>query len=511
MHDSQNIADALLRAKKVTQKRNANIVQSNEIKRADRELLLRTHWLQEIIKGWYMLTRPDTATNDSAAWYANFWDFLRVYLRERFGNKYCLSPESSLELYAEAPLIPKQVIVIVPKGGSNNYSLSHDTSLLIYADAKNFPTERNVLHGLQVFPLVMALCKTSSTYFKNDPKNAAITLRLINNPSEISKTIIKNNLKNAGNRLIGAYQFLGYNDFAQAIIDDLETGGFATKPENPFAKTRYKFLSLVHNRIRSPYAARIAVLWAELRDHVLATFSKPPGLPKSKKEYLAHIDEIYQYDAYNSLSIEGYKVTPDLIEKVKKNSWNPDINPHDKDVKNALAARGYYDAFQEVKKSVKKALNREKPADILNQDLQNWYRKLFLPNVQAGIISAEHLMGYRDDRVYIRNSRHVPPPKEAVMDAMETLFNCIKQEPSPAVRAVLGHYLFVFIHPYTDGNGRMARFLMNVMLASGGYPWTIIKNKNRQSYMRALKIADEKNNLKVFAEFILQEMTENVV
>jgi len=41
------------------------------------------------------------------------------------------------------------------------------------------------------------------------------------------------------------------------------------------------------------------------------------------------------------------------------------------------------------------------------------------------------------------------------------------------VRAVLGHWLFGYIHPYPDGNGRMARFLMNVVLASGGYSWTI--------------------------------------
>jgi Fic family protein len=42
----------------------------------------------------------------------------------------------------------------------------------------------------------------------------------------------------------------------------------------------------------------------------------------------------------------------------------------------------------------------------------------------------------------------------------------------PSVRAVLGRWLFDYIHPYMDGNGRMARFLMNTMLASGGYPWS---------------------------------------
>ena len=36
-----------------------------------------------------------------------------------------------------------------------------------------------------------------------------------------------------------------------------------------------------------------------------------------------------------------------------------------------------------------------------------------------------------------------------------------------------------YLHPYPDGNGRIARFLMNAMLASGGYPWTVIRVEDR--------------------------------
>jgi Fic family protein len=51
---------------------------------------------------------------------------------------------------------------------------------------------------------------------------------------------------------------------------------------------------------------------------------------------------------------------------------------------------------------------------------------------------------------------------------MPALFDLLENEPAPSVRAVLGHWMFGYIHPYPDGNGRMARFLMNAMLASGG-------------------------------------------
>ena len=39
--------------------------------------------------------------------------------------------------------------------------------------------------------------------------------------------------------------------------------------------------------------------------------------------------------------------------------------------------------------------------------------------------------------------------------------------------AVLGHFVFVFIHPYMDGKGRIGRFLMNLKLTAGGFDWTV--------------------------------------
>ena len=172
----------------------------------------------------------------------------------------------------------------------------------------------------------------------------------------------------------------------------------------------------------------------------------------------------------------------------------------------AMAAKGYLEAFQLVKKSVRSVLEGKSAAAVAKSEYQDWYRALFSPSVQAGLLEAYRLAGHRNGRVFIRASRHVPPPSDAVADAMAALFERLNEEPIAIVRAVLGHFLFGFIHPYFDGNGRMARFLMNVMLASGQYPWTIIRTAQRDRYLDALEAASAEQNIVPFAQFIRGEM-----
>jgi len=62
--------------------------------------------------------------------------------------------------------------------------------------------------------------------------------------------------------------------------------------------------------------------------------------------------------------------------------------------------------------------------------------------------------------------------------------------------------VFVYIHPCMDGNGRVARFLMNVMMASGGYPWTVIPVEDRKAYVESLEKASVGEDIIPFAEFL---------
>ena len=134
---------------------------------------------------------------------------------------------------------------------------------------------------------------------------------------------------------------------------------------------------------------------------------------------------------------------------------------------------------------------------------------MFAPSVTAGLLKPADLAGYRNDQVYIRGSFHVPPNRDAVRDAMPVLIELLKEEPEPAVRVVLGHFVFVYIHPYMDGNGRLGRFLMNLMLASGGYPWTVVPLSVRDRYMAALEDASVRQDIVPFTELLAELVTKS--
>jgi hypothetical protein len=363
-----------------------------------------------------------------------------------------------------------------------------------------------MLNGLWIMDLPTALCRVAPSFFRQNAADAEMALRMVRDSSEILRVLLEGGSVAAAGRLSGAYEFLGEKQMAERIMRDMTSGGHVVRLVNPF-DNRVPFLSS-GVRVQSPYVARIESLWKSMRNEVMDAFPPPSGIPLDHDAYLRRVDEIYVNDAYNSLSIEGYQVTPELIEQIRDEKWNPDLLESDRQQRDALAAKGYNLAFRAVKESIRKILNGAKPSAVVAVDHRDWYSRMFAPSVQSGILKPADLAGYRNQPVYIRGSQHVPLPQTSIVDCMEALFRLIDEEQHAGVRAVLGHFIFVFIHPYMDGNGRIGRFLMNTMLASGGYPWTIIRLKRRDTYMSALEEASTSGIISTLARFVSEEMTE---
>lgn len=481
------------------QMRGVVAIRSGDLTRTHRERLRQNSFLQEVIKGWYIPARPDEPGGESTAWYASFWSFCAVYLQQLKSKDWCLSPEQSLSLHVENWTVPKQLLVRATKARNNITALPHETSLLVVR--ASMPEDKDIAEkdGLRLFSLPAALIACAPVYFRRNPTDMRAALSMVRDASEVLDRLLEGGHSTIAGRLAGAFRNIGCDRIANDIAQTMRKAGYDVRESDPF-ETQIPVIPPA--RRQSPYVNRIRLMWQEMRWPVMERFPKAPGFPKDTKAYLKRVKDVYVTDAYHSLSIEGYRVSPELIERVRSSNWNPDGD--DQEHRNALAARGYWLSYQAVRGSISKVLCRDDPGSVVDDDHRIWYREMFGPSVTAGILKPADLAGYRNDRVHILRSMHVPPSCEAVRDAMPAFFDLLREETEPSVRVVLGHFIFVYIHPYMDGNGRMGRFLMNVMLAGGGYPWTVVPLEQRDTYMTALENASVSQNIAPFTDFLAE-------
>jgi hypothetical protein len=250
-----------------------------------------------------------------------------------------------------------------------------------------------------------------------------------------------------------------------------------------------------------PWLDRHAATFARFRDQVeVETEEQERTLPRFvKDELLRQARAAKAYDAYHSTTIEGYRISPDEVSAVIRGS---PVGGHDpEEVRARMAVAGYARAFETVLAAVRDAPpGRVEITDRLIRDL---YLDLFGPSVDAGILSADLLRGWRTDPAYLRGHVHVPPASEKVPELMRQYEELVNEvEGRPVARAVLAHLQFVTIHPYADGNGRLARFLMNVALMGEGLPWVTIRNDDRPRYFAALQEAQVNGDPVPFAVFV---------
>jgi fido (protein-threonine AMPylation protein) len=503
----EKLAESLAALEKL-QSGDKRVFRSNELSRIHRERLLNAGFLQQVVRGWLIASSPDTAPGESTPWFAPFWEFCGQYCEERFGAEWHLSAEQSLLLQAENTAIPPQVIIYSPKGSNNSTSLVFGASFYDLKESQPPASEDLIVRdGLRLFALEAALVRVPEAFYAAKPIEAQVALAALREPSGLLRRLLNGGNSVVAGRLVGAFRRIGRTDVAEEIRATITRAGYVVREADPFVPG-HEFGKLAP--AAAPIVGRIHGMWDSMRGAVLRAFPPAPGLPADRQAYLQLVDELYQRDAYHSLSIEGYRVTPELIERVRAGNWSPESNPSDRQSRDALAARGYWQAFQQVKRSVQKIMGGANPGTLVRSAHRYWYRELFQPSVDAGIIPAAALAGYRSDFVFLRTSRYVPPRWEAVRDAMPALFDLLESETEPAVRVVLGHWLFGYIHPYMDGNGRVARFLMNAMLASGGYPWTVVRVEDRSHYLAALDSASINLNIEPFAAFLAERVAGSI-
>lgn len=496
-------ADKLARsldALKSLQDAKAVAIRAADLTRVHRERLVKNGFIREVMKGWYIPVRPDGAPGESTGWYASFWPFCAAYLTHRFGDDWCLGAEHSIALHTGNWNVPRQLLVRATRGGNKPTRLLHETSIFDVRLEVPALQDTQVIDGLRFMRLPAALVACAPGHFAAHPVETRAALAMVADASDVLGRLLEGGHSSIAGRMAGAFRNIGRGPIADAIVATMRAAGYTVNETDPFADRPPVAIA---ERETSPAVNRLRMSWATMREAVLACVPRAPGLPNDVEAYMHKVEDVYATDAYNSLSIEGYRVGAELIERVRAGNWNPD-DEADRPHQDALAARGYWQAFQEVKRTVGRILRGTNAGEATQADHGSWYREMFGPSVAAGILKPVDLAGYRNGPVYIRQSMHVPPRSEAVRELMPAFFELLREEREASVRVVLGHFFFVNIHPYSDGNGRMGRFLMNAMCASGGYPWMVIPLNQRTRYMHALEAASVGGDIAPFARLVAE-------
>ncbi|CAG7836388.1 unnamed protein product [Allacma fusca] len=154
---------------------------------------------------------------------------------------------------------------------------------------------------------------------------------------------------------------------------------------------------------------------------------------------------------------------------------------------------------------------------FINSSLVNRIGKITVDDI---LNIHKHLMGFvdpadagrfRQTQVYVGG--HTPPPPKIIPESIQQLIQWLNSEEAlqlhPIHYAAIAHYKLVYIHPFTDGNGRTSRLLMNWVLMQAGYPPVIIRKQDRQLYYSHLDTAN-KGDIRPFIRFIA-DCTEKTV
>jgi Fic family protein len=222
------------------------------------------------------------------------------------------------------------------------------------------------------------------------------------------------------------------------------------------------------------------------------------SLPRFRIERLvANATESKAYDAYHSTTLEGYRITPDVVEAIVQGSPLPDGPQSEESLRSAMAVQGYSGAFDRALR-----LARQR-APITGAGILDLYEELFRPSVDAGIVSPGQLRGWRTAPVTLSGWRHVPPNHKKIRDLIDGLeaFAALT-DLDPVTKAMLVHLEFVTIHPFLDGNGRLGRLLMNWALVSGGLPWVTVRSDERMPFFKSIERAQVDDDTSAFIRFV---------
>lgn len=224
----------------------------------------------------------------------------------------------------------------------------------------------------------------------------------------------------------------------------------------------------------------------ELQKEINTYRPLPPNMLKQLREY-------YRIGlTYSSNALEGNSLTETETKVVLEDG----ITIGGKPIKDYYEALGHSDAYDYMYKLANKK-------EFSEEDIKKLH-KLFYHRIDEAKAGK-----YRKEKVFISGSKYTLPAPEKVPELMKEFTVKIKETADkrhPVEYSAIAHKELVFIHPFIDGNGRVARLLMNLILLQKGYCIAIIPPILRRNYIEALEKAhtDDTNFQKFIAGVVIE-------
>ena len=183
---------------------------------------------------------------------------------------------------------------------------------------------------------------------------------------------------------------------------------------------------------------------------------------------------------YSSNALEGNSLTETETKIVIEDG----ITIGGKPLKDHYETMGHSDAFDRM-------YELAQGKSITEDDIKELHKLFYLR------IDEKTAGQYRTVKAIITGSHYPLPTPEVIPSMMQGFIGSLEKlqtNSHPIVFAAKAHKEFVFIHPFVDGNGRVARLLMNLLLMQAGYTIAIIPLIVRPDYIRLLEKAHEDEN-----------------
>lgn len=461
--------------------------------------LVEGGYLRKIIDGWYYVPF-NREEDDPTEWYLFYWSFVVAYLDFKYKEKWSLGADDTLLYLSGSGVLPRQLVIRSPHAAGAIRQLPLGFELLeIEADIPD-ETLREERYGLRIYPLHQALLKASPSFYRKHPREARACLALIEDEQSLIFAAIDGGYHRGACKVAGGLRSIGNSTMPDAIILGLRRHGYEAEAENPFLQD----IAIPQESIA--VASLVRLLWAELREQVADI---PHNFCISRRDWsiteiMEMTERAFVTDAAHSLGLQGYCVTEEMVSRaIEDDEYGEGLYDDEGDVATVLA---YRDAFQQARTDIIDSLTGGEDSSKMINLVEEWHIFMESNLRSAGKLKPGGKPGYRKEDCPVRHSVHVPVQPDALPEVMSVLSHLLINEKSTFVRAILGHFFIIYIHPFMDDNALMARLFMNSQLVSGGYPWTVIPVWKSDMYEEALEKACTKGDIYDLAHLVAESI-----